>query len=60
MTCGQRCVDRDGENWLAPRGGHGCRLKEGGGGGLGNGHLCQDLCMVLIVSLFFFSMLCTR
>ena len=28
----------DGENWLAPGGGHGCRLKEGGGG-LGNGHL---------------------
>ena len=26
------------ENWLAPGGGHGCRLKEGGGG-LGNGHL---------------------
>ena len=22
----------DGENWLAPGGGHGCRLKEGGGG----------------------------
>ena len=21
----------DGENWLAPGGGHGCRLKEGGG-----------------------------
>ena len=26
------------ENWLAPGGGHGCRLKEGGGG-LGNGQL---------------------
>ena len=31
-------VAGDGENWLAPGGGHGCRLKEGGGG-LGNGHL---------------------
>ena len=29
---------REVENWLAPGGGHGCRLKEGGGG-LGNGHL---------------------
>ena len=39
------------ENWLAPGGGHGCRLKEGGGGEMDT---CDRTYVWSSLSAFFF------
>ena len=49
----------DGENWLAPGGGHGCRLKEGGGRVWEMDTCDRTYVLSSLSAFFFFSMLYT-
>ena len=53
-----RAVIWEVENWLAPGGGHGCRLKEGGGG-VWEMDTCDRTYVWSSLSAFFFTMLYT-